>query len=232
MNSIENKSRKHSDLFLTGRDYSNITYVKAFDCELHLEVVKPLQKLSQLAASAGQCLQVVSGYRSFDRQLQLWNAKATGQRPVLDANEQVIDLSALSDWEKVQAILTWSALPGASRHHWGTDIDVFNPACLPKNYCLQLTQDEYLQGVQQEFNRWLSEYLDAGDREFFRPYHRFTGGISPEPWHISYRPLADHFQAAVTVDVLTAALEETDLVLKSTVLNHLDEIVRRYVRIN
>ena len=32
------------------------------------------------------------------------------------------------------AILLWSALPGASRHHWGTDFDVFDRAAVPPDY--------------------------------------------------------------------------------------------------
>jgi len=52
------------------------------------------------------------------RQAEIWNAKAAGLRPVLDANEQPIDTGTLSERELVFAILRWSALPGASRHHW------------------------------------------------------------------------------------------------------------------
>ena len=29
--------------------------------------------------------------------------------------------SCVADGEMVDAILTWSAIPGGSRHHWGTD---------------------------------------------------------------------------------------------------------------
>ena len=77
-----------------------------------------MQQLRDVAEQAGQTLAVASAYRGFDRQLSIWNAKARGEKPVLDLAGQAIDLDCLSDWDRVQAILTWSALPGASRHHW------------------------------------------------------------------------------------------------------------------
>lgn len=220
-----------NDLFLTGRDASCIVTVPELAAEVHADIVAPLKQLKAEALAAGQTLAIASAYRGFDRQLKIWNEKVSGQRPVLNAQGRVLNLAAMSDWEKIQSILTWSALPGASRHHWGTDLDVFNPDCLPDGYRLQLTQAEYEHGVQCDFNRWLSAQLSTGNSAFYRPYQRFTGGVLPEPWHISYRPLADQYQAALTTDLLADTLMESDLNLKSTVLNHLDEIVQRYVHI-
>ena len=199
---------------------------------MHIEAVKPLQELQQLAITSGQNLQVASAYRGFERQLQIWNEKASGHRPVLNRQEQQIDVQQLSDWDAVQAILIWSALPGASRHHWGCDFDVFNPDCLNPNYQLQLTETEYKEGVQCDFNRWLNAQLDAHRVDFFRPYRQFTGGISPEPWHISYRPLADQYQRALTLDVLIEAIESADICLKHSILANIQEIFTRFVQVD
>ena len=35
-------------------------------------------------------------------------------------------MAQLSPAERIEAILRWSALPGASRHHWGTDLDLID----------------------------------------------------------------------------------------------------------
>ena len=43
-------------------------------------------------------------------------------------------------------ILRWSALPGGSRHHWGTEIDIFDPDLLPQGQSLQLEPWEYESG--------------------------------------------------------------------------------------
>ncbi len=56
-------------------------------------------------------------------------------------------MAALSDLEKCKAMLRWSAVPGASRHHWGTEIDIFDPDLLPENTPLLLEP-----GI---FGRWL-----------------------------------------------------------------------------
>ena len=58
-----------------------------------------------------------------------------------------IELEGLSDWQKCQAILRWSAVPGASRHHWGTEIDFFDPDVLPAGKKLMLEPWEYQQAV-------------------------------------------------------------------------------------
>jgi len=218
-------------LFLTGRDRSKMVHAEDLGCDLHAEVVDPLRQLQTLAREHGHNLAVISAYRGFERQLIIWNDKVAGKRPVLNKSGQVQNLALMTDWEKVQAILTWSALPGASRHHWGTDFDVYDPDCLPPDYRLQLTRDEYDVGVLQPFNQWLGEWLDAGRGDFFRPFNRDTGGISPEPWHISYRPLADQFQVALSLDTVIEAWEQADLALKDCVISHAQEIFSRFIQV-
>ena len=219
------------NLFLTGCVRTDITYSELLQCELHVQALDAFMELQKQGASAGFNVQIASAYRDFDRQRQIWNAKASGQRPVRDRQGKPLDITVLSEWETVQAILNWSALPGASRHHWGTDLDVFDADCLPLDYHLQLTQAEYQTGVQVNFNRWLDNYLQASDARFFRPYTVDCGGVAPEPWHISYQPLAQQFQMALTPAALHSAIATADILLKSTVLTHLDTIYHRYVQI-
>ena len=116
-----------ADLVL-GRDDSANELVNGI--AVHRAIVAPLTALQADAAQAGFDLRLVSGYRSFDRQLAIWNAKAMGKRAVLDSAGRVLDISALSEVELVNAIMRWSALPGASRHHWGSDIDVYDAAAV------------------------------------------------------------------------------------------------------
>ena len=67
-----------------------------------------------------------SSFRDFARQLQIWNGKFSGERPMFDAGGRPARRGALSPRERIDAILLWSALPGASRHHWGTDLDLID----------------------------------------------------------------------------------------------------------
>ena len=78
------------------------------------------------AAADGIDLVAFSSFRDFDRQLAIWNGKFRGERPMQDRAGRRSTPGALSPAERVAAILWWSALPGASRHHWGTDFDVMD----------------------------------------------------------------------------------------------------------
>ena len=73
----------------------------------------------------------------------LWNRKWRGERPLLDAAGRPLDPATLDDAERMDAILCWSAIPGGSRHHWGTDVDVIDAAAMPDGYQVQLVAAEY-----------------------------------------------------------------------------------------
>lgn len=221
-----------SDKLLLGLDECELVELPVLACRVHRQMLDPLRFLAQRAASAGFILKVASSYRSFERQLLIWNNKARGLRPVLNDAGQAIDINLLSARDKVFAILRWSALPGASRHHWGTDIDVYDGSRIAADYQLQLTVAETQgDGPFAEFHHWLSDELVQGSSGFFRPYAQDRGGIAPEPWHLSYAPLATIFSQQLTQAVLCQQLEQTDLELKQTVFDNLDEIYQRFIRI-
>ncbi len=221
------------DNLLLGLDETHLVDIPELNARVHRALVSPLMLLRARAADAGFECKVASSYRSFERQLLIWNNKARGLRPVLNDAGEPIDMGLLSARDKVMAILRWSALPGASRHHWGTDIDVYGAANLDPAYSLQLTVAETQgSGPFADFHRWLDDELARSDSHFYRPYTQDRGGIAPEPWHLSYAPLAKDFTQALTVDVLRAQLEQTELELKPTVLDNLDEIYQRFIRID
>ncbi len=218
---------------LLGLGESELVESPLLACRVHRQVLDPLLFLAERAASAGFILKVASSYRSFERQLLIWNNKARGLRPVLNDAGEAIDVNTLSDRDKVFAILRWSALPGASRHHWGTDVDVYGSAHLDPEYQLQLTFAETQgDGPFAEFHRWLSDELAQGNSDFFRPYAQDRGGIAPEPWHLSYAPLATIFSRQFTQALLREKLEQTDMELKQAVLGNLDEIYQRFIYVD
>ena len=113
---------------------------------LQAEAMKAFQGLQQSAVKNGFNLQPASSFRDFERQQLIWNGKFNGERKVHDDAGNPLDLALLDDWQKAQAILRWSALPGGSRHHWGTEIDIFDPDLLPQGQSLQLEPWEYEKG--------------------------------------------------------------------------------------
>jgi LAS superfamily LD-carboxypeptidase LdcB len=128
----------------------------------------------------------------------------------------------------VDAILCWSAIPGGSRHHWGSDLDVMDAAALPPGYQVQLLTSEYApDGVFARLTAWLD--ANMGRFGFFRPYGSDRGGAGIEPWHLSYAPVAREAIEALSLSVLRAAILQGDMLGKEAVLERLPEIYTRFV---
>jgi LAS superfamily LD-carboxypeptidase LdcB len=198
---------------------------------IHAEVVSPFLQLREEASAAGFDLTILSGFRAFERQLSIWNRKASGELPVLDSDAKPLEIHRLSQRELAFAILRWSALPGASRHHWGTDLDVFDEAARPEGYEIELVPEEVNSGgMFGPFHDWLDRRMDASQAfGFFRPYDRDRGGVAPERWHLSHAPVADSLERELSIDVLRETIEAAEIELKEVILENLEEIFERFV---
>jgi LAS superfamily LD-carboxypeptidase LdcB len=126
--------------------------------------------------------------------------------------------------------MRFSALPGLSRHHWGSDIDVYDAAALPDGYRLQLTLAEtQAEGPFAALHRWLDERIAANrSYGFYRPYAVDLGGIAPEPWHLSYAPLAQHYESLLQTPLLYQRLNTEPILLKEYLLTVLPQLLQRY----
>jgi LAS superfamily LD-carboxypeptidase LdcB len=213
---------------LTGQVRTHIADVSEPECALHSQVVAPFLNLRRAALEEGFELVPQSSFRDFSRQLSIWNGKFSGARPMLDAMGQPIEVSGLSAWQRVEAILLWSALPGASRHHWGTDVDLIDVRATPPDYRVQLTPEEF--GPGGPFAA-LAEWLEGNAARFgfFRPFRGVLSGVQPEPWHFSFAPVAENARRALTPAILRQAIDAAPLLGKEEVLARLDELHARYV---
>lgn len=198
---------------------------------VHRDVVRPFLELRDEAQRAGFELRILSGFRSFEQQLSIWNRKATGQLAVLDSNAEPLDVTRLSERDLVFAILRWSALPGASRHHWGTDLDVYDQAARPAGYEIELIPEEVdAGGMFAPLHEWLDRRIAAGRASgFFRPYDEDRNGVAPERWHVSHAPVATSYEPQLTTGLLRETVQGADMALKNVVLHHLDTIYERFV---
>lgn len=193
---------------------------------LHHAIYNDFEKLVAAAKNDGIDLTIASVYRSFDRQQLIWNNKARGLRPVKDKNNNTVDTSNCSDDQLLSYILHWSALPGASRHHWGTDIDVYAPSMLTTE--LQLEPWEYhTGGPMEKLGTWLNENLSSYG--FFRPYETYNNGVAAEPWHISHIEQSAILFEQLNIDLLKEVITDSDVALKETVLANLDTIFEQYI---
>ena len=213
---------------LTGRARTHIIDLERPRCALHFAVVASLLAMRDAAARDGIDLVPVSSFRGFDRQVELWNRKWRGERPLYDRSGRLLEHAKLREPELVDAILCWSAVPGGSRHHWGTDLDVIDAAAMPAGYEVQLLPAEYApDGIFARLTSWLDDNMQRFG--FHRPYGSDRGGAGIEPWHLSYGPVASAAIEALTLPVLKRAIIDSELAGRSYVLERLPEIYTRFI---
>jgi len=140
---------------------------------IRTEVYEAFEKMVLEAQKEGISLKVISGFRSFKDQKAIWERKW-----------KLLQGKKMTDHEKALSILRFSSMPGTSRHHWGTDID------------LNSLEDKYFQsGEGKKIYEWLLK--NASRFGFCQPYiakgiERSTG-YEEEKWHWSYLPLSKVF---------------------------------------
>jgi len=213
---------------LTGQEDSHICWLND-RIGIHADVKNAWLAMQAAAKKDGIELEIASGFRSFERQRQIWNNKVTGKTIVKDIKNNPVCLASLCKIAQIKAILLYSALPGASRHHWGTDLDVYAPNLLKENQILQLEPWEYQEkGPFARLSAWLS--LHGKSYGFYFPYDSYRGGVAPEPWHISYAALAQQYMGQLTGDQLVQVIEADNIEAGSTLVENIDLILEQYIK--
>ena len=217
------------ELEITGRTRTHVVQHDAPRFAAHPDAAAAFLRLRAAAARDGIELRPYSSFRDYAAQSRIWAMKFSGRAPLYDLEGQARDRTGWSEDELITHILDWSALPGASRHQWGTEIDVVDGAVMPPGYKPQLLPAEVAAGgLFAPLHRWLDDHIHM--HGFFRPYARYQGGMFPEPWHLSYAPISMHAIDDLTLDVLRRATEASDLPGKARVLERLPQILDGHVR--
>ena len=145
---------------------------------LRKEASDAFAKMQADALQEGLQIYSVSSYRSYDRQERIWNEKYdrfTGQ--------------GLSPIKAIEKIIEYSTIPGTSRHHWGTDMDIIDKS-------VPVPEDSLLEkhfkpgGCYEPLKKWLDKHVN--EYGFYEVYTDTPGrkGFNYEPWHFSYKPLS------------------------------------------
>ena len=217
-----------NDLELTGRARTHVVQRDDLGAAIAVDALEPFLAMKADAARAGIDITIVSGFRDFGAQQRIWDMKFRGERPLYDDHGNARDRSIMSDEEVIDAILCWSALPGASRHHWGSELDLIDAASMPESYRVQLAPAEAAPGgVFHALHCWLD--TNMARYGFFRPYGTFRGGVRPEPWHVSYGPVSSQALTRLTPELLIETVAQSDMLGKDIVLEKLAAIYERYV---
>lgn len=170
-----NLNRSYSNEMLLGM--SELTLYND-SIPLTLKAGKAFVKMQKAAKKDGILLQIVSGYRSYDRQKSIWNRKFKTNKA-----------NGLSPEENIQKIIEYSTLPGTSRHHWGTEIDLIDGSKKREGDVL-VAEKFHGNGPYVRMKEWMD--LNAAKYGFYLPYTQNPDrpGFYYEPWHYSYAPLS------------------------------------------
>ena len=161
-----------------------IKYADRKGMYLRKDVLVAFESMFVAAQKAGIDLQIKSATRNFDYQKGIWERKWTGATLLSDGTNVAKDIHSPS--AKALKILEYSSMPGTSRHHWGTDIDLnsFNNAFFEK-------------GQGKLIYDWLTK--NAAVYGFCQPYtpkgEKRPNGYNEEKWHWTYKPLGSEITA-------------------------------------
>jgi LAS superfamily LD-carboxypeptidase LdcB len=215
---------------LLGKTQEHLVPLEGTKFLVHNRMLQDYLRLQNSAKEAGFDLQVISAFRDYDRQLKIWNAKASGERPLLDDFEKPLDYSKLSPTEIVFAILRWSAIPGCSRHHWGSDIDVYDGNTQTAADVKLVPSECENSGPASALHSWLDmQFAQNNSFGFFRPFASDRGGVSPERWHLSYYPVSRRMIDEFSFSIFKNNLQNSDVMFKELLLEKADEIFQRYI---
>jgi D-alanyl-D-alanine carboxypeptidase len=151
---------------------------------LRKEVYEAYKRMYETAKLDGIDLKILSATRNFEYQKRIWESKWL---KICPANPSYQD-----KLKTAKRILKYSAMPGSSRHHWGTDIDM----CSVENAFFKgskgakvfawLKKNAHIYGFCQT-------YTPKGEE---RP-----SGYNEEKWHWSYQPSSLAFTKEIMASI-------------------------------
>ncbi len=165
-------------------DFSTIAtkYASNNGMRMRTDAYESFQQMFAAAKKEGITLKIVSATRPFHHQKSIWEAKWNGQRQV---DGQLLSKD-MEPKQKAMKILRWSSMPGTSRHHWGTDVDINN-----------LNNSYFESGQGKKEYDWLVNNATAYG--FCQVYSVIDdsrpNGYQEEKWHWSYMPVARELTA-------------------------------------
>ncbi|MDJ0840557.1 MAG: M15 family metallopeptidase [Acidobacteriota bacterium] len=217
-----------NELEITGRSRTHVVQYQQPRFAAQAPAAEAFLAMREAAAKDGIDLKPFSSFRGFKMQLRIWNKKYRGAGVLYDMQGRPRDRTGMTEEQIIGCILNWSALPGGSRHQWGTEIDVIDAAATPPAYKAKLLPEEVAPGgVYHRLHLWLDTH--CRNFGFFRPYAVYRGGMYPEPWHLSYAPLSTRVLQQLTPDILRRAIEDARMEGKAYVLQHLERIFEEHV---
>ena len=147
------------------------------DMYLRKEVYAAFLKMRNAAQKDHIRLTIRSATRNFFTQKRIWENKWTGKRNL--AGGENLAKTTKSPLLRAKKILRYSSMPGSSRHHWGTDIDLND-----------LANSYFESGKGYKMYQWMLK--NAHQYGFYQVYTakgpKRPVGYNEERWHWTYLP--------------------------------------------
>ncbi len=146
---------------------------------LRPEAHEAFVRMKRAAYQDGIDISVVSSYRSYERQRSIFERKYI----------EFTDVDGMEPLAAIDKIIEYSTIPGTSRHHWGTDVDLIDASKPAEGDVLD--PDKFLEGSPfADFLQWMQ--ARSQDFGFYLVYtdNAKRRGFKYEPWHYSYAPLS------------------------------------------
>ena len=141
---------------LIGKGNSDIVG-STYTSKMHREASIALEKMKLKAATENVQIEVISAYRSFQRQKEIFEGKY--QKYISEGKTPV---------EAIDKIIEYSTIPGTSRHHWGTDIDIIDSNAKPRPKNVLQPNLFHGQGPFCKLKEWLDK--NANSFGFYEVY--------------------------------------------------------------
>ena len=177
LNSFYLIQKKYSKNQLLGKGNPDLTG-DTYTSKMNKEAKVAFEKMKTAALKDGINIEVVSAYRSFQKQKNIFENKY----------KRYIN-KGLTPIQSVEKIIEYSTIPGTSRHHWGTDIDIID-ANYPKPISVLEEENFYGNGPYCQLKNWMDRHSESYG--FYEVYTKNSNrkGVKFEPWHFSYAPVS------------------------------------------
>ncbi len=153
--------------------------------------------MKKAAYSDGIEIKVVSSFRNFERQEQIWDRKYL----------KFTQDDGMKPMQAIDKIIEYSTIPGTSRHHWGTDIDLIDGGARTEGDVLVPEKFEG-DGPFTAFKEWMDKHANTYDFYLVYTNEPKRRGFKYEPWHYSYAPISKPMLTQFRSKNLLALLSE------------------------
>jgi len=168
--------------------------------KLQKEAYLSFIKMQKAALKDSIKIKVISSFRSYNNQNTIWEHKF-----------KTYTKNGLTPQQAIAKIIEYSTIPGTSRHHWATEVDIVDANINPPD--ADVLQAKFFDNpkIYLKLKLWLKAH--ANKYGFYLVYtdNPNRSGFKYEPWHYSYAPLSKPMLKAYLKLDLNKILESNKL---------------------